>query len=641
MESTDSHHPVLVDTSRTEASWWDRRHSIIAVISVLGIGAYLWLYLIQNRADLAPPVLWLVLFCGGIPLVSELLVKLFRREFGSDLLAGISIVTAVLLGEYLAGALVVLMLSGGEALESFAVRRASSVLDALARRMPSVAHRKSDSGLIDIALSEIAVGDVVVVLPHESCPVDGLVVDGHGSMDEAYLTGEPYHVSKSIGSEVISGAINGPAALTIQATRLPVDSRYARIMHVMQQSQQNRPKLRRLGDQLGAFYTPLALLVAGAAWLFTGEASRFLSVLVVATPCPLLIAIPVAVIGSISLCAKRSIIVRDPSILEQLAQCRTMIFDKTGTLTYGKPALVEQLVVEGFSAADILQKVASLEQYSKHPLSSAILGAAADSNLPLQSVQKISERPGEGLVGILGQSEIQVTSAKKLLARQPNITSLMPPSASGLECVILLNGRYVATYRFRDEPRSESASFVEHLVPKHGYQKLMLVSGDRLAEVEYLANRVGIDEVHAGMSPEEKLAIVRSETNLAKTCYVGDGINDAPAMLAATVGIAMGQQNDVTAQAAGAVIMNSMLDRVDELIHIGQRMRRLALQSAVGGMVVSLVGMLVAALGYLPPVAGAVIQELIDVVAVMNSLRAAWPPTTIADFDPPSNLPPQ
>lgn len=618
---------------------WQRRHGVIAVFTLVCIAAYLLLgysSLVAQASAVLP--LWMALIVGGGPLVLELSLRLIRREFGSDLLAGISIVTALLLDQYLAGALVVLMLSGGEALEAYAVRRASSVLDALARRMPATAHRVTPDGIAAVALNEIKIGDQLLVLPHEICPVDGVVVEGHGSMDEAYLTGEPYRTSKSVGSDVLSGAINGEAALTIEATRLTEDSRYARIMDVMEQSQQQRPQMRRLADQLGAFYTPLAVAIAVVAWIVSGDPVRFLAVMVIATPCPLLIAVPVAIIGSVSLAARHSIIIRDPAVLERIGSCRTMIFDKTGTLTYGEPTLVEQLIAPSFTAENVLQLTASLEQYSKHPLSVAVVDAAAREHLELFAVERVQERPGEGLTGTVQGKQVQVTSSKKLLAVQPDVKDQLPPSAGGLECVVLVDGRYAGTYRFRDEPRQEGAEFIRHLAPMHGFEKTMLLSGDRRSEVEYLGERVGITELHADKSPEEKLAIVRAETALAPTVYVGDGINDAPAMVAATVGLAMGQRSEVTTEAADAILMDNQLGRVDQLLHIGGRMRRIALQSAIGGMLLSLVGMIAAAIGYLPPVAGAITQEVIDVAAVFNALRAAWPPKQLEDYSAKTGL---
>ena len=253
------------------------------------------------------------------------------------------------MGQYLVGSIVVLMLSGGTALEKFATRRASSVLKALAMRMPQTAHRKTTSGITDIEIDSVQVGDTLVVFPHEICPVDGVVLEGQGRMNEAYLTGEPFEMSKTPGSEVISGAVNGETALTIRAEKLPIDSRYAKIMQVMQETQQRRPRLRRLGDMLGAWYTPLAVTIALAAWIVSGESHRFLAVLVIATPCPLLLAIPVAVIGAISLSARRSIIIKNPAVLEQISHCTTLIFDKTGTLTYGRPSLTEILCAPGVS----------------------------------------------------------------------------------------------------------------------------------------------------------------------------------------------------------------------------------------------------------------------------------------------------
>lgn len=623
----------MTDSPFTGAGRTDRLQLFIAGLAIVAIVIHLVLRFgleVEPSASNLP--LWAAYLFGGVPLVWGLLGNLWRREFGSDLLAGLSIVTALLLGEYLAGTLVILMLSGGEALEAFAVQNASSVLKALAKRMPSIAHRRSGTSFEEIQLDEIEVGDLLEVLPHEICPVDGTVTAGRGVMDESFLTGEPYMISKTPGSTVISGALNGESSITIRADKLAVDSRYAKIMEVMRDSEERRPKMRRLADRLGAFYTPVAVLLALAAWLISGDPVRFLAVLVVATPCPLLIAIPVSIIGSISLAAKRAIIIRDPSVLETIDTCRAVIFDKTGTLTYGRPELIEQSAAEGFDAEEVLRLMASAEVYSKHPLAEAIVQAGRDVGKELYEVEEISEKPGQGLTARVQGHEIKVTSRKQLAKDLPDEASLLPPMAGGLECVVIVDGHYAATYRFRDEPRAEGAEFIRHLGGKHLIEHAMMLSGDRQSEADYLAGRVGIEDVQAGKSPEEKLEIVRAETAKHRTIYVGDGINDAPALMAATVGIAFGQNSDVTAKSAGAVIMDSSLRKIDELIHISRRMRRIALQSAVGGMALSLIGMLFAAFGYLSPVAGAITQEVIDVLAVLNALRVALPPKTLTDY---------
>jgi len=615
------------------AGLWQRKSTVIAALSLLAILVHLVLRFGFNTApgvNQFPLLATLVL--GGLPLLYDLLRKLLKQEFGSDLLGGISIITSVVLGEYLAGSIIVLMLSGGEALESYALRSASSVLAALAKRMPSIAHRKRDSEIVDVRLDEIVVGDTLVIYPHDICPVDGVVIEGHGVMDESYLTGEPFQITKTSGSTVISGAINGESALTIRASQLAADSRYAKIMEVMRESESTRPQLRRLGDRLGAIYTPVAVTVALLAWAFSGEAVRFLAVLVIATPCPLLIAIPVAIIGSISLCARRAIIVKSPVVLERIAECRTAIFDKTGTLTYGEPSLTDQLVAPDFAQKDVLSLLASLERYSKHPLARAILEAAKKQGLQLLEAVDVSEVPGQGLHGTVSGHSLLITSRNKLVAQKFAGAELLPPVSGGLECVVVIDQRYAATLRFRDAPRAESHSFVNHLGPKHQFSRVMIVSGDRESEVRYLADQVGITEIYAQKSPEEKLEIVRKETTSAKTLYVGDGINDAPAMMAATVGMAIGQNSDVTAEAAGVVVMDNSLEKVDEFMHISSRMRTIALQSAVGGMALSVIGMMFAATGYLSPVTGAILQEVIDVLAVLNALRAAFPPKVLHDF---------
>jgi heavy metal translocating P-type ATPase len=616
-----------VERPRALAVWTEPNN--IALLTIAGILLHLFLRYLLNAPRIAWEVpLLVVLIIGGVPLLVPLTQKLFAREFGSDHLAGISIITSVILGEYLVAAIVILMLSGGTALEHFASRRASSVLDALAKRMPQVAHRKHANNLFDVGLTDVAIGDTLVIFPHEICPVDGVVVEGHGKMNEAYLTGEPFEIAKTPGSEVLSGSINGDAALHIRAEKLAVDSRYARIMRVMQDAEQRRPRIRRLGDTLGAWYTPVALSLAGIAWAATGESHRFLAVLVVATPCPLLISIPVAVIGAISLAARRGIIIKNPAVLEQIDRCRTLIFDKTGTLTYGKPSLSEILCAPGSTKDEVLRVAASLEHYSKHPLSQAILEAAQTANLTVELVSEISERPGEGLRGKVGQHIVWITNRKKVFERQ----LALPPVAPGLECLLFIDDLYAATFRFDDMPRKESRTFIKHLSPRHAVNRVLIVSGDRDLEVQNLAKQVGITELYSAKSPEDKVDIVRKEASQAPTLFLGDGINDAPAMQAATVGVAFGVQSDITSEAADAVILETSLERVDELIHIARRMRHIALQSAIGGMALSILGMFAAAFGYLPPIGGAVTQEIIDLAAVLNAVRVALPRHSLTDF---------
>lgn len=358
--------------------------------------------------------LFVALAVGGVPILVALMKRIWAREFGSDLLAGVSIVASVLMGQYLVGTIIVLMLSGGAALEHFATRKASSVLDALAKRMPQAAHRRKGASVEDIRLDQVQIGDQVIVLPHEICPVDGVVIEGRGVMDESYLTGEPFEISKTPGSSVLSGAINGDMALTIKAEKLAVDSRYAKIMQVMEQSQDKRPQLRRIGDRIGAWYTPVALGLAGLTWLATGDSTRFLAVVVIATPCPLILAIPVAVIGAISLSARHSIIIKNPAALEQITTCRTLIFDKTGTLTYGKPQMTEVVCGPGFARDELLQVAASLEQFSKHPLASAVMRAAQDAKLALLEVSEMRERPGDGLMGRVAGKSVRITGRGKV-----------------------------------------------------------------------------------------------------------------------------------------------------------------------------------------------------------------------------------
>ncbi len=605
----------------------------VALFAACNICLYLiFSFLVQWPPERCRGFLIAVLLVGGGPLVFGLVRRALAGEFGSDLLAGISIIAATILGEYLAGAIIVLMLSGGSTLELYATHRASAVLEALAGRMPRIAHRKNGEQTVDVDVSEIRLGEHLVLFPHETCPVDGVVVEGRGSMNESYLTGEPFLMGKAPGAAVLSGALNSNSVLTISVSRLPADSRYAKIMRVMQEAEANRPKIRRIADRLGAWYTLLALSMGVAGWLIGGSAQRFLAVVVIATPCPLLLAIPVAIVGAVSLAASRSIIVKNPSMLERIDGCRTVIFDKTGTLTYGKPTLTEVVCAPGYERRHIIQIAASLEQYSRHPLASTITEAAKREGIPLALVEEVAEQPGQGLTGRVAGKLIWITGRAQAAASGTEFAGSPPASSSGMECVILIDGKYAGTLRFRDTPRRDSRSFVTHLNPRHQVKKILLLSGDREPEVRHLAGEVGITETLSSQTPEQKLAVVRAETKLADTLFIGDGINDAPAMQAATVGVAFGPGSDVTAEAADAVILEPTLEKVDELIHIGRRMKRIALQSAVGGMSLSMLGMLIAAAGYLPPVEGAIAQEVIDVAAVVNALRVVLSKPQLQDY---------
>ncbi len=612
------------------------RDGALAAVTLVGIAVHLVLVAVRPGSTAADVPLWIVVVLGGVPLVWQVVRALLSRQAGADLLAATSIVAAVLLGEWLVAAIIVVMMSGGQGLESAATARASATLDALARRSPTVAHRLLQTdlsgGTEDVPAEQVRAGDLLAVLPHELCPVDGVVVAGHGSMDESYLTGEPYVVPKSVGSTVLSGAVNAETVLSVRATARAQDSRYAQIVSVLRDAEENRPPIRRLADRLGAWYTVLALGLGVLGWVVSGEPRRFLAVVVVATPCPLLIGVPVAMVGAISLAAKRGIILRNPSVLEQLDRVETVLFDKTGTLTYGRPVVTEVLVRDGYDERRVVADAAAVEQYSRHPLASAVIEHARARDLSTPSVASVSEEPGRGLLGDVEGRRVRLTNRAGAAAIDPEGARQLPDTASGLEAVVLVDDRYAATIRFRDQPRSDALDFIAHLPTHHGIAHAMILSGDRETEVRYLADLVGIDEVHAGVSPERKLEIVQRHVEHGPTMFLGDGINDAPAMAAATVGVAFGTGSDVTSEAADAVVLDSSLERVDDLLHIGRRMRRIALQSALGGIALSAVGMGLAVVGLLTPVAGAVAQEGIDLLAILNAARVALVRGPLADF---------
>jgi heavy metal translocating P-type ATPase len=565
---------------------------------------------------------------AAIPVLHRIGKELLAGNWSTDLIAAVAILTGIVTGQYLVALIIIVMITGGTILESYAVRRASSALSALAERLPTVAHRSFANSHEDVPLDAIQVDDILLIFPHEVVPADGVVVKGQGHMDESFLTGEPYEVRKAPGVEVISGAKNGNSLLEIRVNRRPEDSRYAQIMGVMKESELRRPRIRRLADQLGAWYSPLALLIAAFAGWWAYDWQRFLAVIVVATPCPLLISIPVALIGSISRAARAGIVIRDPAILEEIPRVQTFIFDKTGTLTRGKPQLVHILPMRGHSADELLAQIASLERYSKHPLSIPILEVAASKGLALLEADEVSEKAGQGLKAQLAGATFTVLGRKQYGGKDT-----LPPLPPGhLECLLLKDGELVGVFQFFDAPRADTRLFLDHLGPRHGGRRTVLLTGDQLAAAQQLATQAGIAEVYAGQSPEQKLNFIREANRQGPTLYVGDGINDGPALAAATVGIAFGSASNVTGAAASAVVLEPSLAKIDELLHLGLRLRRVALQSTVGGLALSTVGMIFAAMGFLPPLYGALLQEAIDVASVLNALRTSLGNDRV-DFD--------
>ena len=575
--------------------------------------------------------LFFVLIVGGIPLLIQIFLKIIKGNLGADLIAFMALILAIYLQENVAGVLIILMLASSQALEEFASHRASFVLEALAQRMPTIAHLKSENNFFDTEISKIKINDLIAIFPHEICPIDGEVVEGRGSMDESYLTGEPYRISKTIGSKVLSGAINGESLFVIKTEKLPADSRYGKIMEVMKQAKEQRPEIRKIADKVGAIFAPVTIIIASTSYYFTHDLTNFLAVLTIATPCPLLIAVPIAIISAISISARQGIIIKDARILEKLSICTTAIFDKTGTLTFGEPNISEIIALDEFSAEEILQKTASRERYSRHPLAGSILKEAQKRNLILLDAQNISEKPGYGMIGNIGEQEIIITSRKKIHEFQPSKIPL-PELSDGMECVIIINKKVAGILHFRDLERPESKSFINHLAPNHNFKKIILLSGDRASEVNYLAEKLGINTFFSSQSPEQKLEIVKKETQNAPTLFMGDGINDAPALMLASVGIAFGQGNNITSESSGAVILESNLLKVDELIHISIFTRKIILQSAIGGMLFSIVGMILASFGLISPSEGAIAQQIIDAVAIVNALRLTITKNVVSDI---------
>ena len=597
---------------------------MVIVLVALVTGVALWLSGARPAAD----VLWAAaVLLALIPLGISVGRDLIHRETGVDLIALLAMVGSLILGQYLAGAVVGLMLSGGQALERYASSRARRELSALLARAPHVVHRYEGGKLTSPDITAVKPGDLLLVKPGEIVPVDGVIASTAAVLDESALTGESMPAERLVGDTVRSGTVNAGPPFDFHALTTAEESTYAGIVRLVREAQVSKAPFVRLADRYALWFLPFTLLVAAAAWAASGNPVRALAVLVVATPCPLILAAPVAIVAGISRAASRGVVVKGGGALETLARARTLVFDKTGTLTAGMPRVAS---VETFGATDadtVLRLAASLDQVSAHVFANAIVGAARRQNLELEFPTAVLEHAGTGIEGTVGGQHIALGQAKWLSSGKPLSEAALRLRRRielvGLSSVfVALDGEVVGALVMDDPIRADTPDALAAL-RRSGINRIVVLSGDRDDVAKSVGSALGADAVLSERTPAEKVQAVLDERDLAVTVMIGDGINDAPALAAADVGIAMGARGaTASSEAADAVIVVDRLDRVAEAVLIARRARHIAVQSVIVGMALSGIGMILATFGVLSPVAGAVFQEAIDVAVVLNALRA-------------------
>ncbi|MFC0389687.1 heavy metal translocating P-type ATPase [Muricoccus vinaceus] len=605
------------------------RHSLLFpwVATALLAGAALFVL------GLAGPAHW-VWAAAAVPVAAHVALGVGRAlaggGLGVDVIALAAILGALLLGETAAAAVIGLMVAGGEALEAWAEGRATRALSDLMARAPRHAARLIGDGMEEVAVGALRPSDLILVRPGETVPTDGLLQDEAAILDESALTGEPLPARVAAGAALRSGAVNAGGAFRMRATSDAQASTYAAIIRLTQAAAAERPPLARLADRWALAFVGLTAAVALGAWAISGEAARALAVLVVATPCPLILAAPVALIAGVSRAARRGIVVKGGGALERLARTRTVLFDKTGTLTPGRPRLAAVEADPAMGRDEAMRLAASLAQGSTHPVSAALAAAAGERGLRLAAPGAVEERPGGGLSGLVEGQAVALGSEGFLRERgiaAEAAWSAMASVAAGSVAWLAVGGRVAAAFLMADGLRPEAARTVRRLRAL-GIGRLVMVSGDREGAAAPVGAALRLDAVLAERTPEEKIAAVREECARAPTAMVGDGVNDAPALAAADVGIAMGAQGTAAAsEAADVVLTVDRLDRVPEALAIARRSRRVALQAIGLGMGLSGGAMIFAAAGWLSPLAGAVLQEAIDVAAILFALTALWPGT--------------
>lgn len=589
-------------------------------------------------ATLGVGVIGLLLFTLGFTAITAWLVSLFAvavafREswgmirsligghVGLDVLAITAILATVAVGEYWASLVIVLMLSGGQALEDLASRRAQRELNALLARAPQHAHRIADDGRIeDIPAADVLVGDRLLLRPAELVPVDAELLSSAGTFDESSLTGESIPVEKTTGERVLSGSLNGASAIEVRATAIAADSQYQRIVALVNEASQSRAPLVRLADRYALPFTIVSLVIAGIAWAISGDPVRFAEVLVVATPCPLLIAAPVAFMAGMSSAAKLGIVVKDAGTLEKLSRARTVAFDKTGTVTRGMPEVTGVQVVPPLTSDRLLQLVGSAERYSSHVLARSIVTATLERGLQLLDTDDAHELATNGVRATLDGLTVLV-GKPAWIAEHATGLQRRALSAGDAAVYVAVDGRFAGTITLRDQLRAEAPSTLATLT-RLGVRKTIMLTGDVEQTAEAIAGQLGIEEVHAECLPEDKVRVVRGAAP-RPVVMVGDGVNDAPVLAAADVGIAMGARGSTAAsESADVVILLDDLSRVARAVSIGHRTVAIALQSIWLGIAISVGLMFVAAFGFLPAIVGAALQEAVDLVAILGALRA-------------------
>ena len=602
-----------------------RRDMALLIIGLLGLLMGLAL-LAMGRAGSADLV-WSV---GVVPILAALLVEIVRSlrngEVGLDIVAALSMSAALVFGETLAAAVVAVMYSGGTYLESFAAGRARREMSALLSRVPRTATRYADGTLDDVSLDDIEPGDLLLIRRGDVAPVDGTVASDVALVDQSALTGEAMPIRLTQGHDVMSGAMNAGEAFDLRAGRRAADSTYAGIVRLVEAAQKSKAPMARMADRYSLLFLAVTVTLATAAWWFTGDPVRAVAVLVVATPCPLILAVPVALVAGLSRATHFGVLVKGAAPLEALAGIRTLILDKTGTLTDGRPRIVSVQSHGNLSGDDMLFLAAAMDQASKHPIAQAIVAVARDRGLVLPVPADVVETAGEGVAGTINGQAVMVGSPGFVTARTSgqvgNDVSQVSGDPGSVVVALGVDGVLAGHFVLADSLRSGTATLLAGL-RKAGIQRIILATGDRRAVADAVSDTLGLDGVHADLTPDQKVRLVLSERSHGTVMMVGDGVNDAPALAAADVGVAMGARGAAASvEAADVVLLVDRLDRLLSGIEVARGAHRIALQSVVAGLGLSVAGMVIAALGYITPVQGALIQEAIDVAVILNALRA-------------------